>query len=97
MANNRYDKGMNAAIPSPRDHSNDLAMTNDSPAKTRHATTASYPSASTHPQLPFQFDDTFQKTALKEQLLRHNKDMGVEHPTPTAHSSIDERQKNKPH
>lgn len=95
MTHNRNDQDMKAAIPAPRDHNSDLAMTYDSRAKTSHASTASYTSANAHPQLPLQTDDSLQKTALKEQLLHNNKDRGVEHSTPAARPSIDERHRGK--
>ena len=97
MTNNTNDKDIKAAIPASRDYSNDLAMDNDSPQKTSHAQTASYPSASAHSQLPLQTDGSFQKTDLKGQSLQNRKDRTVEHPRPTAHLSIDKRQPNKPH
>ena len=97
MADNGNDKDKKAAIPAPRDYSNDLAVANDSSKKTSHAQTASYPSASAHSQLPFQTEGSFQKTDLKEQSLHNKKDRTVEHPTPTNHLSIDKRQQNKPH
>ena len=97
MTSSRNDKDVKAAIPAPRDHSNDPAMGDNNPAKTSHASTASYTSASAHSQLPIQPDDSFQKTALKEQLLQTEKDTGVEHSTPTTHPSSDKRQRGKPH
>ena len=97
MTNNSNDKNMKAAIPAPRDCSNDLAMDNDSSKKTSHAQTASYTSASAQSQLPLQTDSSFQNTDLKEQSLHNRKDRTVEHPMPTTHLSIDKRLQNKPH
>ena len=98
MTNNGNDKDMTAAIPAVRECSNDPAMTNDSAAEMSHAPTASCPSASARSQLPLhETDGPFQKTASNQLPLHNNKDRSVEHPTLTAHSSIDERQQNKPH
>ena len=102
MANNGNDKDLKAAIPAPRDHSDDLAMSNNSPTKTSpakisHAQTASYASASARSILPLQSDDSFQKTAFQEQLAHDNNGRGVEHSKPTPHASVDERQTDKPH
>ena len=97
MTNNEHDKHMKAAIPAPRDYSNDLAMANNSPTKTSHALTASYSSASAHSQLPLQTNDSFQNTNSKLQSLYDNTDRSVEYPMPTAHPSIDKRQQDKPH
>ena len=88
---------MKAAISALRGYSKDLVMTGDSPAETSHAPTASYPSASDHLQLPLEADDSFQKTALKQQLVHNNEDRSVEYPTSTAHSNIDEQRQDKPH
>ena len=72
-------------------------MSNDSSKRLSHAQTASYPSASAHSQLPPQTDGFYQQTDLKEQSLHNKKARTGEHPTPTARSSIDKRQQNKPH
>lgn len=97
MTDNSNDKDIKVATPAPGNYSNDLAMDNGSPKKMSHAQNASYPPASAHSQLPLQTDSFFQKTDLKEQSLRNRRDRTVEHPTPTAHSSIDKRQQDKSH
>ena len=97
QAVNRNAKDRKAAIPAPRDQSNILAMAYNSPTKTSHALTASYPSASAHSQLSLQTDDTLRITDLKEQSLHDSKDRSVEHPTPTANLSMDRRHQDKSH
>ena len=97
MTNKRNDKNIKAAISTPRDWSNYLAMNNDSSRRTSHAQTASYPSASVHSQVPLQTDGFSQRTDLIGQFLHNKNDTTGEHPTPTTYSSIGNRQQNKSH